>query len=167
MDFHPIVVHFPIALLTIYAVLEILPLKRWYDRLPWDTVKTIFAVIGILGAKASIITGLIAEEQGGGGRMVETHEKFAFITLGIFGILAAARLVTWLTREYPWIFVEKFQRLSFIGSIATFCVQRWVAAPLALLGLIAITITGAIGGIMTAGPNTDPIAKLVYSLLFE
>lgn len=37
---------------------------------------------------------------------------------------------------------------------------------LALIGLIAITMTGALGGAIVYGPNVDPVVKFVYSLFF-
>lgn len=54
-------------------------------------------MIGALGGAAAVISGLQAEEHIEHGeavhRVMETHEKLALITLGIFGVLALWRIV--------------------------------------------------------------------------
>lgn len=37
---------------------------------------------------------------------------------------------------------------------------------LALLGIIAVTITGALGGAISHGANTDPVVQMIYNLFF-
>jgi uncharacterized membrane protein len=54
-------------------------------------------VVGALGAGAAVLSGLQAEEKIDHGdavhRVMETHEQLAFVTLGIFGVLAVWRIV--------------------------------------------------------------------------
>jgi len=53
-------------------------------------------VVGALGAVAAVLSGLQAEESIDHGdavhRVMETHELLAFVTLGIFGVLAVWRI---------------------------------------------------------------------------
>jgi uncharacterized membrane protein len=54
-------------------------------------------IVGALGAAAAVLSGLQAEESIDHGdavhRVMETHELLAFVTLGIFGVLALWRMV--------------------------------------------------------------------------
>ncbi len=161
-------VHFPIALLMTYAALEIVPLGRWFPRAPWESIKTFLVVSGTLGAGAAIATGLIAKNLFTGPllrKIISLHETFAYAIAIIFGIPALAYLIRLMFREYSR-FAEKFPALSFLQKISDVLLNRWVAVPLALIGAAAITITGALGGIIVYGPDIDPVAKFVYSLFF-
>jgi predicted membrane protein DUF2231 len=54
-------------------------------------------ILGALGGVAAVLSGLQAEEHIAHGdavhRVMETHERLAFVTLGIFGVLALWRLL--------------------------------------------------------------------------
>jgi uncharacterized membrane protein len=54
-------------------------------------------VVGAIGGAAAVISGLQAEEHIAHGeavhRVMETHEQFALITLGVFAVLALWRIV--------------------------------------------------------------------------
>lgn len=62
MNIHPLFVHFPIALLTVYAVAELLRFKRLTSQVWWWNVKTLLLGVGLLGGFATLQTGEIAEE---------------------------------------------------------------------------------------------------------
>ena len=54
------VVHFPIALLTVYALMELVWSKRLRKNESWLYVKAAFLIIGLLGAYAALSTGEMA-----------------------------------------------------------------------------------------------------------
>ncbi len=168
MNVHPLFVHFPIALLTLYALLEILPLARWFPRVPWDPIKMLLVVLGTLGAITAIATGSIAEHLITNRSLrpvIHLHQTFAGLTTIIFGFLATTYIIRFVFREYPQL-VDRFSSLSFLRTIGDSVLKRWIAIPLALMGIITITITSALGGIIVYGPDVDPIAKFAYSLFF-
>lgn len=168
MNLHPIFVHFPIALLTLYALLEILPLGRWFPRAPWDSIKMFLVVLGTLGAGAAIATGSLAKDlitDRSLRKIISLHETFAQATTIIFGLLAGAYSIRFIFREYPQ-FAKRFSGTSFLQHIADGVLKRWIAIPLACMGIIALAITGALGGIIVYGPDVDPVAKFVYSFFF-
>jgi uncharacterized membrane protein len=158
MNIHPIFVHFPIALLTIYSAFEILRF-HWLTSQSWyQPVKIAFLFAGTLGATAALITGEMAEGLiGGVYHIVEVHQLFAKITALIFGILCVHYLALVATPRYgekhPWLV----------------SIQKAFPAPiliiLAVLGLASITITGAIGGAMVFGPDNDPLTSLIIRML--
>jgi len=172
MKIHPIFVHFPIALLITYAMVEILPLKRWFSRIHWDSVKTFLVFFGTIGAVAAAAAGDIDEKSLALGlrNILEVHKFFAATTTLVFGVLSAAYILRWAFQEYPQLFTERFRFLSFVRQplrwISDLILIRWITVSLALVGLIAVSITGALGGIMVYGVDADPFGKFIYSLFF-
>ncbi|MBI5913541.1 hypothetical protein HY839_03850 [Candidatus Azambacteria bacterium] len=168
MNIHPLFVHFPIGLLVLYAVLEILPLTRWYPQAPWGAVKTVLLIFGAAGAVAASGTGEIAEKllaNEGAEELIEVHKKFATMATLIFGALAYAYFVRWIS-EHHRIFEGRLRPLSFLRTIADIIMMRWAAVILALIGLMAITITGGLGAAIVYGPDADPLVTIIYSLFF-
>ena len=93
-NFHPMIVHFPIALIFVAFAIDLLGkiLKR--EKLLYaGTVVTLFAAAGAL---AAVISGLVAEDTGwhpaSVGEMLETHELMGFITLGLVAVMTIVRL---------------------------------------------------------------------------
>lgn len=198
MNLHPIFVHFPIALLTLYAVLEIaIPLKiKFYKLCKWDRpetsprlaklyqllitpvwnyIKAFLVIVGTVLALPTLQTGEWAEEkfmsyatdyisfvQSEIGQLIELHSTFATATVIIFSILAIA----YLLRLLPLLasLPQSVQAVS--TKIQNIVLNAYVAPLLALLGIIAITITGALGGAIAHGPDTDPVVQMIYSFFF-
>lgn len=168
MNIHPLFVHFPIGLLVVYTVLEIIPLVRWYPQAPWDAIKTVLLFFGALGAVAAFGTGEIAEKllaDESLEKLIETHSAFAATSTFIFGILASSYLVRWISRHHH-IFEGRLRALSFVGSIADIITKRKITFLLACAGLVAITITGGLGAAIVYGPDADFIVAAIYSLFF-
>ena len=85
----------PTALLVTAALFELLALATRKD--PFRQVSFWTLILGALGGVAAVLSGLQAEEHIAHGdavhRVMETHETLAFVTLGVFGVLAVWRLV--------------------------------------------------------------------------
>jgi len=173
MNLHPMLVHFPIALLTIYALLELVRVKKLLESATWLAIKTIFVVFGSLGALAAVLTGDVAADLIGETALSELHSSFGVATAWIFGVLAVIYLVVFFDR-YARLRVSVV--LSETSKLRQICkkvidsaglVQRSLFMPLvALGGLIMVTITGALGGAIVYGPDIDPAVRFIYSLFF-
>ncbi len=163
-NIHPLVVHFPIALLVIYSVIKILPVRRWVPSVAWRQIEIVLLVCGVLGAFAASATGEVAEELVRPDRaLVEAHAFFAALATWMYGLLLAtpvvqilverlgSRLPTWLTR--------------LVTNLANMLATPFVSWVLVLVGLVAITLTGVLGGVMVYGTTADPIAPIVLKLL--
>jgi hypothetical protein len=163
MNPHVVLVHFPIALLTIYSVLEVLHLKRLIALPYWFYIKAAFVILGALGAGASFLTGEIAEEQfrpsSGLHRLIETHANFALASLLFFGIIALLYAVAWLGRA--GIFTRYHNTLNLVTKTEKFLASGTMPL-LGIIGLALITVTGALGGSIAFGPDIDPVARFVY-----
>jgi uncharacterized membrane protein len=180
MNIHPIFVHFPIALLTVYAVLELVRFKKISEKAYWFYTKAVLVVLGTLGACAALLTGDAAKDaiRNGGQfqplvdnfrEVVSMHETFADLSLIIFSLVSLSYIILWLKREncFSWFSSQKIQNfLEWIAGLAHFFVETPFGIILALVGLVLITITGGLGGIMVYGKDADPIFGFVYKLLF-
>src|SRR3989339_487836 len=176
MDFHPIIVHFPVALLTLYAILEIFNLKILTRQIFYGRLKGTLVILGSLGPLAALPTGKTAAEfqigplkSGSFVNLIQTHALWATIAAWIFSLLAAAYLIGWLKEKLPPIKgfgpLEKF--IALIFWLPRLILKTPLKYLLALLGLVSITITGALGGALVYGPNVDPLVKIIYRLLIK
>lgn len=170
MNIHPIFVHFPIALLSIYSVMEIIRFQKIVNSNPWPYIKATFVILGYFGASAAILTGEAAGEQYLGGRnLVETHERFAQLTELVYGLIALAYLIALFDQ---WGFSSRFQqgwlKLWTIASrYKTFILKPRIVVTLAVLGLLLVLTTGGLGAILVYGPENDPFTQLLYKLIFR
>lgn len=155
INIHPILVHFPIALLTIYSLLEFIRFKKVLELEYWFYVKAVLVILGAGATIPSILAGKIIEGQFATQRpLVELHSLFAYATTAVFGILAAYYFFSWIGRIRGQDWVEsRFSRWYFL-------------VPMSLIGLKLIMVTGALGGVIAFGPQTDPFAGFVYHLFF-
>lgn len=91
---HPMLVHFPIALLFTSVLFD--AAGAWFKRDNFRDGGLWLLILGLLGGVAAAIAGDWAEEAaekaGIAESMIETHQTLAFVTLGIFGVLLLGRL---------------------------------------------------------------------------
>ena len=161
-------VHFPIALLTFYAVLEIISFKRLRALPYWWYLKAVLVIAGAISAFATRQTGEMIEHDFAYVRnVVEVHALWATITTAVFAVLAICYLIVWISEAYPaelarHIRLAKLWKL--LMPVQRFVLRRPVSVLLAACGLVAITITGALGGAISSGPDVDPVVKVVYQI---
>lgn len=106
---HPMVVHFPIALLITSVAFDFLA-TRWRHK-SFQDVGFYTLIAGLLGALAAVGTGAMAEEavEGKGipESVLEIHEALGYATLLFFiGLLALRLLMRWkLITERPALYL--------------------------------------------------------------
>jgi uncharacterized membrane protein len=123
---HPMVVHFPIALLITSVVFDLLATKchKSFHDAGFYTL-----IAGLIGAAAAVLTGAWAEEVAEGRgipeSVLEIHEVLGYATLLFFiGLLTLRLLMRWgLIREIPALYLT----MGFIG-------------------IVILTMTGYVGG---------------------
>src|SRR6476660_3292542 len=117
----------PAALLLAAVLFDLLAAATRREGLRTASFWTL--MLGVLGAAAAVISGLQAEDHIAHGEAVHelmgTHEKLAFVTTGIFAVLALWRLF----------------RESRMGQA-----ERALALALGLGGAGVLTATGVYGG---------------------
>lgn len=138
---HPIVIHFPIAFLTLYAIFELVRFQKVLEKPYWFYVKKVLIIAGWIGTLVAALTGLVATNFTiQGPRIFMMHEVFATATI-ILSTIAA-------------IFYIKIKDK-----------QNKILIILAMLILASITITGGLGAAMTRGTHFDPLMAPVFKLL--
>jgi uncharacterized membrane protein len=108
-NIHPLVVHFPIALLFAAAFLYFLAAVRRSGSLEWTALWVM--VLGVLGATVSVATGLYAEDgvmiaPSVRAALLENHEHFMIASSALAGALTLWALIK---RPMPtrgrWVFL--------------------------------------------------------------
>lgn len=177
MNIHPFFVHFPIALLVVYSLLEIgsyfWPALR---RQTWlFGVKTFTLFAGVLAAFVALATGGIAEDliKDVNPRffIIEVHNPVATATTILALILAAAYTVRifeirgWGNQLFGLNrFLAPILRLK--ERLAHVVLDTGLLPMLALLVLVGIAVTGALGAALVYGPDIDPVVSFVYHLFW-
>ncbi|OGC91501.1 MAG: hypothetical protein A2W25_00560 [candidate division Zixibacteria bacterium RBG_16_53_22] len=91
---HPLLVHFPIALIFAVILTDLIGLLS--KRENYLRVGTILTLFALAGAIAAVATGLFAEEtvwhSEAAEELIETHELLGFVYLGLVVLLTIVRL---------------------------------------------------------------------------
>jgi uncharacterized membrane protein len=126
--FHPMLVHFPIALVVIGFIAEIA--FMFYKREACLSKTGFYLLItGTLSALIALLTGVLftSDMSGSAGDIKETHELFAWITVITLIVASIFRI---------FLMVKKIERSDL----------NWVAFFLYGLAAISVSITGFFGG---------------------
>jgi uncharacterized membrane protein len=118
-QFHPKIIHFPIAFLLVYLLLELLGVIFKKDF--FSKAAHLFLLFGVLGALAAVLTGNLAEDAFEGWNkttkaIVETHSTYANITLWYFTVLLVLRTFLVLRKKFSNLFKYVFCVLALVGS---------------------------------------------------
>lgn len=175
LNIHPIFVHFPVAFLSIYAILELIRFRKIMDQPYWFYVKAVMVIFGALGAHASFLSGKFASlatglPEGSESKLLEQHEFFALATVILFSVVAAGYAISWISRQFTFNFIAgsfKNKLWVMLSLVSSFILRTPVIIVLSLVGLAFITITGGLGGIMVHGSEADPFFGAVYKMFFE
>lgn len=165
MNIHPIVVHFPIAFLFIWGLCEVLPVNKWFASINWVPIKNFLLIIGFLGGWVAQMTGEQAEHLIGRNSLVHTHSAFAQASMILFGIFAVEVIILFIKAKYFNIY-NTFGILAKIVDKCLLLLQNKIVRGLIVFcALVAIFITGLLGGVMVHGTTADPLAPFVLRLL--
>ncbi len=124
---HPTLVHFPIALLLIGALLSLLSIWRWHERL--QDVAFWALLSGWVLTLPAIISGLIDKNDlqvdSLANQVADQHTTTIFVMWGLFGLA--------LYYQYRW-------RSDMTSG------QRWLLTALLVIASLILVIAGHLGG---------------------
>ena len=93
-NIHPIIVHFPIALIVVVAICDLIGIIS--GKRSFILTANIVSIFAGIGAVMAVISGLFAEKSvwhpGPAHELLETHEMFGFIFLGVIIVTVIFRL---------------------------------------------------------------------------
>lgn len=129
MDLHPLLVHYPIALLPVAGLLEcvgIITRRDDFSRAAWWN-----QLLGTIGLGAAAFTGIRAGEMANlSGLALETldrHQQMAFVLTGLFAGLLLWRLGTRtrLPARARWLY-----GLLYLAGVALLVAVAWYGGEL-------------------------------------
>lgn len=165
-NIHPIFVHFPIAFLLLYSTLVLVPFRKWFPKIQWDYFRFFLLVLGIAGALVASATGETAVRFTSGARaVVEAHEFFASGTISLY--ITALVFEVW-PFVYPRFIVQNIKNKTLekvLNILNTTISNKTLLWLIALAGLVTLTLTGMIGGILVYGTTADPLAPLILQAI--
>lgn len=167
IDIHPIVVHFPIALLTIYTAIQCVPPKITWRKLPLFTLNAFLLIIGSASLLIARQTGDLLEHTQGHSPLLDAHSTWATSATAIYGILTIIYLLLVLARTqqvYQQEWLRPYERYL---KLSTRLFTSYAVTVVALIGFILLFITGALGGAIVYGPEVDPFVSIVYHWLIN
>lgn len=176
MNIHPFIVHFPVAFLSVYSLMELVRIRFITSTAYWFYIKASLVIIGTLGAGAAYKSGDFAKEllnDPSLHQLIEIHSKWAKLSTVLFGLIAALYAVAWLSRLEIINRIENYSKLNEVliyaisKKIINYLVESFLMILPALIGLVAIVITGALGGVIVYGPDVDPFARIIYDLMYR
>ncbi len=178
-DYHPIVVHIPVAFLMIFSIFEIITIiffSKFKDKFFWT--KVFLLIVGLLGAQAALSTGEMASHINNGEvsrEILRAHENWASLASGIFFGILIAYLFILIYKETK--LEEKLSKLinrsdftkkvfSIKKKIGEFFYKNsWIFVLASIAGFIAVSVTGALGGAMVYGKDADPFITMTLKIL--
>ncbi len=165
MNLHPIIVHFPIACLVLYSLIEIGSIFSPRVKKNLENTKYFLLLVWVIGTFTALQSGEVAQEAFGKSDLIHTHEEFwekSHMLYVIIGCFYLAKLIInkrifiqyWTKRERS--------HLSWFISFVDSKVSHYIITLVSIVGIILLSITGALWWAISHGPDTDPIVKIVY-----
>jgi len=122
-NIHPLIVHFPVALLTVSLVFELLGIALERDDL--ERTAWWLLLVGCVGLAGALTTGLFAEQTvtipAEVSNQFETHEEMAFISATLYAIIILWRV------SNKTLLPQRMRPLYILLTIAAL-VALWVGA---------------------------------------
>ncbi|MCF7820347.1 MAG: hypothetical protein K9M44_02660 [Candidatus Pacebacteria bacterium] len=176
MNYHAIFIHFPIALLVIYSLLEIFSFKIVSKYRDWFYIKFSFLFIGVVSAFPALSTGEILEDLPKyDHKLVEVHSSFASATTNFYLVIAIFYILSIFSREIKIKnFILENKNLSKsvkkiflnLSNFFYLIIKKRILIITSIIGLSLITIVGGLGGVLASGIDVDPVARFIYYLFF-
>lgn len=171
-DLHPIIVHFPIALLIASVGLDFLSL--FLHRAGLTTAATWLLVLGVPSALMALLTGKVSGSvvnTTAASDLLHLHKVFAVGASVTFGTLLVLRLVWLAPRVFQWLpqVVPATQSVVVSGQRALRSALPALYSPslpglivamylaLSLVGIVLLGLTGYFGGAIVYDRGVGPI----------
>jgi hypothetical protein len=147
--------------IILYSWIEVVSLFLPRFKKNLETTKYFLLIIGILWTFWALQSGEIAQEAFGRSNLINTHEEFgerSHTTYIIIGLFYWIKLIInkgiwgqyWNTQVKNYL----SRLILFINSI----ISRYIIAWISIIGVIFLSITGALWGAISHGTSDDPVS---------
>lgn len=169
MDLHPIIVHFPIALLTLYSLLEVASLRTYFRSASRTHTKIFLLFTWTLWSLAALSSGERAAELFGDMTLLlYLHEQAAETTMLIYKGISVFYLIKLTLAHSSFVqIVNAPGVLTFFAKTITRIQRLRLPALAAVVWFIWLNVTWGFGGMLVYWPNSDPITKILYQAAQE
>jgi uncharacterized membrane protein len=150
-DIHPLVIHYPIAFLTVYSLAELLRFRKFMELPYWFFIKASLVIIGTFSAIVTYIFALLSPALQMESRLVDMYKIFMLLTAILFSVIAYAYLYEW--------------KRPGSSSLARFILRPKIIVTLSLVGMFLIVLAGGLFGATIYGTHFDPYLKPFFLLL--
>lgn len=165
-NLHPIIIHFPIALLFFYSLIKIFPVKSWFPKISLITTERFLLLIGTIGIFFAKSSGEATKHLTNPERnLVQMHELFANALTVFYVVLVVIEFLPFLNNFLKKKKIIPQKILLILKTVSSKIKNKYLVFILSLLGIITLFITGLLGGVITYGPTADPLAPFVLKLL--
>lgn len=171
MNIHPMIVHFPVALLTLYALYEII--SSVFPKINNRALKTLMLIIGFISGRLALMTWEIAEHIKWESDLVRIHSQIWEITIAIFGLLMAVYFCRYMGTKNWFGFPFMRRKLDEISVwMTTFLawIEKWrLGILIGIVWLALMTAVGGFGGAIAYGCDMDFMTKFLcaYQQFFD
>lgn len=128
-------------------------------------IEILLLSVGVVGAIGANITGNIAEKLlRPDPALVNMHELFASVSILTFALLWFGEILSLYHTSIisQWKMRKVVVLLEHLQKILT---HPLISKILAFIGLVALMLTGLLGGVMVHGTSVDPLAPFVLNIL--
>ena len=165
-NLHPIIVHFPIALLFLYSLINIIPTHSWFPKITWKPIERFLLVVGTIGIFLAKSSGEMAENlTQSPSDIVKMHEVFANATTWFYIALVVIEFLPVVIHFMKKRKIGSEKIHTVLNNISNYISKKWLIVLLSLLGLLALFVTGLLGGAIVYGSTADPLAPIILKLL--